>query len=201
MTLSCIHTHWNTEKILDDIHIYGFSLIDNAYPETYFDNVREECLQHLAHFRSAAIQHGVIKSIRSDQILWIDDDFPLAQHHLQNLRQFSQNLNRAFYLGITEIEAHFACYNQGEFYAKHRDNPQQKNNRIISCVLYLNEHWQSEWGGELHLQDKQSNWHTISPQNNRLAIFQSNLLHEVYIAQQQRLSITAWLRSSDIHPF
>ena len=104
-------------------------------------------------------------------------------------------MNQAFYLGIKEIEAHFACYHAGEFYALHRDNPQQKNDRMISTVFYLHEHWQEDWGGQLRLQNKNDEWHIIQPLPNRLAIFQSDLLHEVLLSKQQRLSITAWLRS------
>ena len=99
-------------------------------------------------------------------------------------------------MGIKEVEAHFACYRAGEFYALHRDNPQQKNARVMSTVYYLHQDWQADWGGELHLQDKNQQWHTIQPKPNRIALFQSDLLHEVLPAKQQRLSITAWLRSS-----
>lgn len=49
-------------------------------------------------------------------------------------------------------------------------------------------------GGELRLQDKHGEWHIILPRSNQLVIFQSDLLHEVLPAKQQRLSITAWLR-------
>ncbi len=66
---------------------------------------------------------------------------------------------------------------------------------MISCVFYLHEHWQADWGGELRLQDKQDEWQIIAPQPNRMALFQSDLLHEVLLSKQQRLSITAWLRS------
>ena len=66
---------------------------------------------------------------------------------------------------------------------------------MISTVFYLHESWQEDWGGQLRLQDKHDQWHIIQPQPNRLAIFQSDVLHEVLLSKQQRLSITAWLRS------
>ena len=80
----------------------------------------------------------------------------------------------------------------------HRDNPQGKNGRIISTVYYLHEDWQDGWSGELHLEDKNGQWHTIQPKPNRIAMFQSDLLHEVIKAKHQRLSITAWLRSGNV---
>jgi len=186
---------WNLDQILDDLNEFGFALIDDVYSNEYVQSLVHECTSHLAEFRAAGVQNGVVSHIRSDHILWIDCQLPIAQQHIKALEEFSQALNQAFYLGIKEVEAHFACYNAGEFYALHRDNPQQKNDRMISTVFYVHESWQEDWGGQLRLQDKNGQWHIIQPSPNRLAIFQSDLLHEVLRSKQQRLSITAWLRS------
>lgn len=186
---------WNLDQILDDLNEFGVALIDDVYSNEYVQSLVHECTSHLAEFRAAGVQNGVVSHIRSDHILWIDGQLPIAQQHIKALEEFSQALNQAFYLGIKEVEAHFACYNAGEFYALHRDNPQQKNDRMISTVFYVHESWQEDWGGQLRLQDKNGQWHIIQPSPNRLAIFQSDLLHEVLRSKQQRLSITAWLRS------
>ena len=186
---------WNADQILNDLDQHGFALIDDAYSSEYTQALLEECTSHFNQFRDAAIQNGVMSQIRSDHILWINDELKIAQQHIDYLNALSEQLNQAFFLGIQEVEAHFACYNAGEFYALHRDNPQQKNGRLISTVYYLHEEWQEDWGGELRLQDKNEQWHVIAPKPNRIAIFQSDLLHEVIQAKQQRLSITAWLRS------
>lgn len=188
---------WNLDRILDDLNEFGFALIDDVYSNEYVQSLVHECTSHLAEFRAAGVQNGVVSHIRSDHILWIDGQLPIAQQHLKALEALSQTLNQAFYLGIKEVEAHFACYNAGEFYALHRDNPQQKNDRMISTVFYVHEQWQEDWGGQLRLQDKLGQWHIIQPFPNRLAIFQSDLLHEVLRSKQQRLSITAWLRSGN----
>ena len=187
----------DVDQILDDLDQHGFSIINNIYPQDYRTALVDECTNHLNEFRDAAIQNGVMSQIRSDHILWIHDHLDIAQQHIDTLKQLSQQLNRAFYLGIQDVEAHFACYNTGEFYALHRDNPQGKNGRIMSTVYYLHEEWQPDWGGELHLQDKNQIWHTLVPQPNRMVIFQSDLLHEVQRAKHQRLSITGWLRSEN----
>ncbi|WP_173912369.1 2OG-Fe(II) oxygenase [Acinetobacter sp. Marseille-Q1618] len=186
---------WNVDQILDDLDQQGFAIIDDVYPTDYIQALVNECSSHLNEFREAGIQNGVVSNIRSDHILWINDNLNIAQHHIETLKQLSNTLNRAFYLGINDIEAHFACYHAGEFYALHRDNPQGKNGRMISAVYYLHEQWQENWGGQLHLQDKNNQWHYIQPKPNRIAMFQSDLLHEVIEAKHQRLSITAWLRT------
>ena len=188
---------WDIDQIIEDLDQQGFCLIDDAYSSEYMQTLVQECTAHLNEFRDAAIQNGVVSNIRSDHILWIDEQLAYAQQHIQALTALSEQLNRAFYFGIREVEAHFACYNAGEFYALHRDNPQGKNGRIVSSVYYLHEQWQADWGGELRLQDKQGEWHIIPPKPNRIALFQSDLLHEVLKSKQQRLSITAWLRNQD----
>lgn len=195
MQHSSFASSWNLDQILDDLNEFGFALIDDVYSTEYVESLVQECSTHLAEFRAAGVQNGVVSHIRSDHILWIDGQLPIAQQHIKVLEEFSQALNQAFYLGIKEVEAHFACYNAGEFYALHRDNPQQKNDRMISTVFYLHKDWQEDWGGQLRLQDKNGQWHIIQPTPNRLAIFQSDLLHEVLRSKHQRLSITAWLRS------
>lgn len=188
---------WNVDHILNDLDQHGFAIIDHAYAAEYVHALADECTSHLNQFRDAAIQNGVVSNIRSDHILWINEELNTAQQHIQHLNALSNCMNQAFFLGIQEAEAHFACYNAGEFYALHRDNPQGKNGRIISTVYYLHEEWQEDWGGELRLQDKNDQWHIIAPKTNRIAIFQSDLLHEVLPAKHQRLSITAWLRSGN----
>ncbi|RKG36828.1 2OG-Fe(II) oxygenase [Acinetobacter rongchengensis] len=195
MEATTLPKSWNIDQTLDDLDQQGFAVIDHVYSYHYVYQLVKECISNLNCFREAAIQNGVVSNVRSDHILWIDENLHIAQHHINTLKQLSQLLNRHFYLGINDVEAHFACYNTGEFYALHRDNPQNKNGRIISTVYYLHEEWQESWGGELHLQDKKNVWHTIQPKPNRIAMFQSDLLHEVIQAKHQRLSITAWLRS------
>lgn len=182
------------DYLLNELEEKGVVYFDNIYDELYVQQLREECLAQQENFRQAEIQNGRLSEIRSDHILWIDESLPLAQRHLAYLLQLSETLNRSFYLGIHEVEAHFAHYHSGEFYKLHRDNPQNKNGRLISTVYYLHSDWQDGNGGELRVQDKLENWHIIQPKPNRLAIFQSDLLHEVVLSHQDRLSITAWLR-------
>lgn len=190
------------DHILDHLSRDGFCIVDQLHSQGFLNTLYAECLANLDHFRAAAVQDGLIRKVRSDYILWIEENLSVAQQHVDWLETFSEELNRAFFLGIQDIEAHFACYDAGQFYALHRDNPQQKNNRVISSVYYLHPTWQSEWGGQLRLQDRHQNWHIIEPEPNRMVLFQSDLLHEVLLSKQQRLSITAWLRNQqNILPF
>ena len=192
-----LKTFFNLDKVLDEMQTQGFCILDDLYPVEYMQALQQECSDHLDQFRKASIQDGVMTEIRSDHILWIEPDLTLASQHIAQLEHLSQDLNRYFFAGIRDIEAHFACYHAGEFYALHRDNPQQKNGRVFSTVYYLHSEWQNDWQGQLRLQDIQNQWHIIEPKANRMVLFQSDLLHEVLETKQDRLSITAWMRNSD----
>ncbi|MCF9034555.1 2OG-Fe(II) oxygenase [Acinetobacter nectaris] len=195
MTTVSLPMPWDVDQIVNQLDEFGFSIIKQAYDDVFFTALNTECLSKMDKFRAAAIQDGVISKIRSDHILWINETQSLAHKHILALESLSESLNQAFFLGIKNVEAHFACYNVGEFYALHRDNPQQKNHRVISSVFYIHKTWQESWGGQLRLQDKKMNWHMIEPTANSIVIFESNLLHEVITSKQKRLSITAWLRN------
>lgn len=117
---------WALDQVISDLHQHGFAVIDRAYEQAYLHDLVEECTENINRFREAAVQNGVVTQIRSDHILWINENLPIAQQHINTLQQLAITLNRAFFTSIREVEAHFACYNAGEFYTLHRDNPQQK---------------------------------------------------------------------------
>lgn len=155
------------------------------------------------HFRQAKVgkdhQSARIQDIRRDQICWIDDKntVPAITTYTHTLQNLLQTLNQTFYLGLRSFEVHFAVYQPGDFYRKHRDQFQTTEARRISCVYYLNQDWHSGNGGELQLYDEQDKpLARIEPVGNRFVCFESQLLHEVYPTQKPRYSITGWLKTS-----
>ncbi|WP_459782983.1 2OG-Fe(II) oxygenase, partial [Photobacterium sp. R1] len=75
-------------------------------------------------------------SIRSDKIHWLKEEMGQPVHHyLDKMEVIRQAANRYLYLGLFEYEAHFAKYEQGDFYKKHRDSFRGKANRILTTVL------------------------------------------------------------------
>ncbi|TOO99893.1 SM-20 protein, partial [Vibrio parahaemolyticus] len=63
-----------------------------------------------------------IESIRSDKIQWLKPAMgqPIA-NYLSKMEEIRQEVNRHFFLGLFEYEAHFAKYEKGDFYQKHLD--------------------------------------------------------------------------------
>ena len=205
--------YWQTyfdehANALDALVDNGFVLIDQALPEQlYADLVRES--RDINRYQAAKVSAGGrVETVRSDSTHWIDEQDEIGRDYLAVLTSLGDVLNQALYLGVRSVEAHYAQYDVGQFYARHRDNPKDSNIRAISTVLYLNsanlnsalddlqapEVWQAEWGGELRLEDLHHVVQDILPIANRLVVFQSDLPHEVLPATQIRRSIAGWLR-------
>lgn len=149
--------------------------------------------------REAAVGHGrdtaLRGDIRGDATLWLDDPQAgeAAQAFLAQLEDLRAQLNRELFLGMVEVEAHYACYPPGSFYRRHRDRFRDSDARLVSLVSYLNSDWQPQDGGalRLHLADGELD---VLPQAGTSVCFRSELEHEVLPATRQRLSIAAWMR-------
>ena len=74
MDATLLPKSWPVDQILNDLDQRGFTIIDQAYSADYTHALVEECMSNLTQFRNAAIQNGVISNIRSDHILWINED-------------------------------------------------------------------------------------------------------------------------------
>jgi SM-20-related protein len=139
------------------------------------------------------------KSIRGDYIQWLDRSNPneLVLQFLDKIEVLKNSLNETCYLGLKDFETHFAIYPENTFYKKHVDRFQQNAHRVISFVLYLNENWQEDHGGELalYLGDKTE---IVQPLAGRLLLFRSELEHEVLMAYKKRYSVTGWMLDKDM---
>ncbi|MDF2529955.1 MAG: 2OG-Fe(II) oxygenase [Gammaproteobacteria bacterium] len=153
-------------------------------------------------FNSAKIGQGpqarFNPAVRSDQTYWIQAQHSQAERVFwQEMEQIRLHLNQALMLGLFEYEAHFAHYAKGSFYQKHLDRFQAQASRRVSTVVYLNDTWQSQDGGELVLYDKQDQMLAqIMPTAGTLVSFLSDAIpHEVKPANRERWSIAGWFRT------
>ena len=138
------------------------------------------------------------KLTRSDKIYWLDREHNNVHENsfFELMDSFVKYLNSSCYTGITGYEFHYTLYEKGSFYKRHLDQFRNNKSREYSMIMYLNDNWQQQDGGELcvfhsdHLQ-------TIAPRNGKCVFFKSSELeHEVLLTNQPRLSITGWLKTS-----
>jgi len=158
-------------------------------------------------FRHAGVGCGdnfeINPAIRTDHVLWLDND---RQSGAQKIYFDAMDLlrlaiNQNLFLGLMEFEAHFAVYPEGSFYKKHLDQFRGIGTRTISAVLYLNDHWREEHGGQLRLYNdpqQPDRYVDILPHAGTLVTFLSaRYLHEVLPANRPRKSITGWFKKRE----
>ena len=152
-------------------------------------------------FKQAGIgrdeDHTLKDTVRGDEICWINDESKAETAWLSWAESLQQYLNRRLFLGLFSFESHFAHYAPGDFYKKHQDAFNGEANRVLSIVLYLNEQWNEEDGGELLIYSDEAESPVIKviPGYGTLVIFLSEEFpHEVLPATRDRYSIAGWFR-------
>jgi SM-20-related protein len=141
--------------------------------------------------------------IRNDRVLWLDPASPtrLQAEYLGRMESLRQRLNRELQLGLFGFESHYAVYPAGSFYRRHLDQFRGAGHRTVSCILYLNDGWQSEDGGTLRLYLPLAEQGAVPletyvdllPEGGSLVVFLSaGFEHEVLPATRERMSITGW---------
>lgn len=151
--------------------------------------------------RPAAIGRGAGRTrraeIRGDLVRWIDPAAPTRAEArvLARIERLRLALNERLQLGAFELELHWALYPPGARYARHVDQPRGSGARVVSLVLYLNEHWSAADGGVLRLHRGAGGPFDVLPRAGTLVAFGSEgLAHEVLVARRERLALTGWLR-------
>lgn len=190
-----------SNKQLDDFAQQEYLVVDKFLPQQLAAKILEEAKywKQQEAFKKAGIgkleNHIIKENYRSDKIKWINKNECLegTAQYLNILEELSTTLNRAFFLSLKDYESMYAIYPEGAFYKKHTDRFVQQPHRIISVVLYLNQNWQEEDQGQL-LVYKNDEVVRVNPVFNRLAMFKSELWHEVLPCQTPRFSITTWLK-------
>ena len=156
-------------------------------------------------FRQAGVGRGerlaIREDIRRDHVMWIENDIltPAQAAWLKRLEELRLALNQNLFLGLFDYEGHFAVYPAGAFYKPHLDRHQQTQDRLVTVILYLNEHWLPGDGGELRLWttpgEKDGPYEIIEPRFGTVVAFLAgDHWHEVLPAHRERRSVTGWLR-------
>lgn len=167
--------------------------------------LRQECLmlERTGCFRPAGVGRQAVQdaAIRGDKIFWLEEGLgqtPEALRLLRNeLDELRGAINAGTFLGLLDFEGHYASYPPGTGYARHVDRFRDDHRRVVSLVLYLNDRWQAEDGGELLLyaNDDTAAAARIRPVGGTLVYFLSERVpHEVRPARRARLSLTGWFR-------
>lgn len=196
------------DRIVADLAKTGFSICDDFVSPLLASNMAHEARSRNSEgeFRHARIGRGTSMQlrpeIRNDRVLWVDCEKPgaILLPYFLDLETLRKEINRSLFLGLFEFEGHFALYPPGAFYDIHYDRFIGSMERVVTCILYLNDNWQPEDGGALKIYEGTEPSDLplpleVLPRAGRLVTFISKLFpHEVLPASRDRLSLTGWFR-------
>ena len=191
------------DKLATALVVEGRAVLHDVLPPEHLDALRRRvvALDTQGVLAPAATGRGegrhLNARVRSDGIHWLRAEEPVDRLWLDYAEGLRQALNERLFLGLFDFEAHYARYAPGDFYSRHRDAFAGQRNRVVSTVLYLNETWQADDGGELLLYDDSGEklLDRLLPQGNSLVVFLSERVpHEVLPAQRARYSVAGWFR-------
>jgi SM-20-related protein len=196
----------NVERIAARLAECGWSVCERFLPQEQVAALATELKARwqVGGFRSAGVGGGaglqLRPEIRSDRVHWLEETVQTAAEapYFAALETLRLAINRELFLGLFAFEGHMTIYPPGSFYRKHLDQFQGVAYRKVSVVLYLNEDWQTEDGGQLRIYTDASGegaYIDVLPRGGTLACFLSDRFqHEVLPARRERASITGWFK-------
>ncbi|QKT03713.1 2OG-Fe(II) oxygenase [Ectothiorhodospiraceae bacterium 2226] len=184
----------------------GWAVQPDFLPADEVAALADEVLAYWAQgeFRPAGVGHGaelrLRTDVRQDHVHWLvpEDATPAQRRYLARMETLRRTLNERLLLGLFEFEGHFALYPPGAFYRTHLDQFRGVEERLVSCVVYLNRDWRPADGGGLRLYleaPDRTPYVDVEPRAGTLACFLSGqFYHEVRPTAAPRLSLTGWFR-------
>ena len=196
-------------RIVDDLAASGWSQQNIFLSQDLTRALAAECRKRAAEgeLAPAAVGRGptseIREGIRGDHIQWIEPgQAQVCDSYLGLMDSLREALNRGLFLGLEDFESHFAMYPPGAFYLKHVDRFRDDDRRMVSAVVYLNESWLPEHGGQLRMYLDEDAQYDVDPVGGCLVVFLSGEVpHEVLPANRERLSLTGWFRRRGNEPF
>jgi SM-20-related protein len=186
----------------------GYAVIEAALPSACWSDLGNEGRRLLEEqaFSKGRIGSGSGRHyeglVRGDSLCWLESVMPVGGAYLRWMEDLRVTLNRALFLGLTCFEAHYAHFPIGAAYGSHQDRYGDSNARVLSTVLYCNQDWPGDAGGELVIYDDQNRTRlTLAPQGGTLILFLSaGNRHEAKVSTRARWSIAGWFRAGDGRP-
>lgn len=202
--MSTIATDLILEQALTHFAEKGWSVSEQLFSNTELDQLLQAAEQawQQGWFQPAQIgrsdQRQLEQRIRSDSICWLNQDHFQLTFLQQKLNHWQNYFNQNFYYGIREFEGHFARYESGQKYDRHIDQSARSSiyhgERMVTLILYLNQHWTADKGGQLCLfPDDQEI--LVEPLWGKVVFLKSDqIAHAVLPSHGVRWSLTGWFR-------
>ena len=204
-----------SHRKLTQLHTHGYCYFDNFLPpstESPYNTLQTD-IDHL--LATGAFTQGGMQAadswkaadVRGDRVCWLSaaNKNPSSISSLLNdlmvemaklslvLRDFPADTS----------SSQLALYEPGGRYVRHLDVRRGGGGpvRQLTAIVYLNEGWQAEWGGQVRLYERcgetgeSERSVDVLPVWGRLLLFASEEVeHEVLPATKRRIALTAWFK-------
>ena len=195
------------QRLIDDLVARQYAVAPRYFPTHLVRALRREAQlrDQRGEFQTAGVgrreEHQRNFRVRRDRTLWLNGSTLAQCRLLGELEQLRLAVNRQLFMGLFDLESHFAVYDPGAFYRRHLDAFNGNNGRVLSVVIYLNEQWRSDDGGRLRIWADPDAIHPateVEPRAGTLVCFRSDRIpHEVLEARRQRVSVAGWFRCNN----
>lgn len=188
-------TSWMDQLAEQDYVVVDDFISDSMYREImdFFESVESDDKLKKAGIGSSG-EFQIKSTIRGDFIYWLDREKDSQINPFFGLMDsVIVNLKRYCFLSLSGSEFHIAKYPPGTHYEKHLDQFNERSNRQITVLIYLNKDWEKGDGGELKIHQNGEEI-IVEPIAKRLLLFKSDCVeHEVLTTNIPRYSLTGWL--------
>ncbi|MPS48352.1 2OG-Fe(II) oxygenase [Methylobacillus sp.] len=194
------------DLITDNIANQGYVIVPGFLPDDFIHALRDEALalHEAGRLKRATVgkaeNNQLDNKVRGDLIHWLEHTqaSPVQREFSTVMETLRESLNRHLFLGLFELENHFAIYPPGAIYNKHLDQFRGNEERQVTCILYLNKGWKAKYGGQLRLyldgKEPEPYIDTVPLGGTLVAFLSGRFWHEVLPASQPRISLTGWFR-------
>lgn len=197
------------EFVSNQLASSGFVVIADFLPESEVRQTEAEiaALDAAQAFHRAGVgqadHHALNSEIRRDRTAWFEPNhLSEVQHQLwRRLLTLKEHVNQTLFLGLWDLEGHYAIYEPGGFYQRHLDRFRSDDARTVTVVIYYNSDWRPGDGGELEIFpcDPDAKSVLVEPRAGTLVCFLSDRIeHEVKTSNATRLSFAGWFRTRPV---
>jgi len=113
------------DQIADALAGPGFIVLNQPLPESLIQGLIANLQEQQSALKPAGVgrqgDYQLNQSVRGDAIWWLEKGNFAVTEFLHWMDKLRLGINQRLFLGLFDYECHYAVYEPGAFYQKHRD--------------------------------------------------------------------------------
>lgn len=181
------------DSIVEKLASQGWAVADHVLDDVTLHQLTEECLQSANGTPGSSVAENFLNDRISMTKFSLASD--AANQYLKFISSILTKANERLDITLSSYEGQVNKSPPRVAYPKHLDTHESDAERIVTCILYLNDEWKACDGGQLRLYLENDIKLDVIPKMGTFVAFLSGFYwHEVLPAVRERLSIPGWLK-------